>query len=117
MKELVKELEERATREPAAVVAIDAEGTHTLEAMMRAGGAGGGRGGWRRDGRRRSAGGRWGGGVGVGVAAGSPGLAKGVVQGEAARRCGSGGTIDAVGLAAGDAVEARVHMSSSAAFC
>ena len=39
MKELVKELEERVAREPSAVVAIDAEGPHTLEAMMQAGDA------------------------------------------------------------------------------
>jgi non-ribosomal peptide synthetase component E (peptide arylation enzyme) len=39
MKELVKELEERVAREPAAIVAIDAEGPHTLEAMMQAGDA------------------------------------------------------------------------------
>lgn len=39
MKELVTELEERAAREPAAIAAIDAEGPHTLEAMLRVGDA------------------------------------------------------------------------------
>lgn len=37
MKELVKELAERAAREPAVIMAIDAEGTHTLGALMQAG--------------------------------------------------------------------------------
>jgi non-ribosomal peptide synthetase component E (peptide arylation enzyme) len=200
MKELVKELEERAAREPAAIVAIDAEGPHTIEAMMQAGdglaealekvvgreptvlfqadntwrtvaaaiavGRLGGTlalisrhatraefvaaledidpvavigsvermgewragdllpeidgeilDGWRWAGEPGSSAARWGGGVVIGLTSGSTGRAKGVVQSEAALRYAVRCTIDAVGLAPGDAVAALVPMSSSAAFC
>jgi acyl-CoA synthetase (AMP-forming)/AMP-acid ligase II len=200
MRELVTELEERAAREPASIVAIDAEGSHTLEAMLRAGealadtlekivgrgptvlfqadntwrtvaaaiavgrldgtlalisrhatsaefaaalddidpdaviGSAERMGEWRVAERlpefdgdvlegwvwagapgRQSA--RWRGGVVIGLTSGSTGRAKGVVQSESALRYAARCTIDAVGLAPGDAVAALVPMSSSAAFC
>jgi non-ribosomal peptide synthetase component E (peptide arylation enzyme) len=200
MKELVEELEKRAAREPAAIVAIDAEGAHTLDALMRAGDAlaetlekvvgreptvlfqadntwrtvvvtiavgrlagtlalisrhatreefaaafadidpnavigsadragewrvgdrlpeidGEVLDGWRWAGAPGPPAARWGGGVVIGLTSGSTGRAKGVVQSEAALRYAVRCTIDAVGLAPGDAVAALVPMSSSAAFC
>jgi acyl-CoA synthetase (AMP-forming)/AMP-acid ligase II len=200
MRELVTDLEERAAREPASIVAIDAEGSHTLEAMLRAGqtladtletivglrptvlfqadntwrtvataiavgrldgtlalisrhatsaefaaalddigpdaviGSAERMQEWRVAERLPEVDGdilegwvwagtpgrqpqRWGGGVVIGLTSGSTGRAKGVVQSESALRYAARCTIDAVGLAAGDAVAALVPMSSSAAFC
>jgi len=200
MRELVTELEERAAREPAGIAAIDAEGPHTVEAVLRAGDAladtlekivgigptvlfqadntwrtvaaaiavgrldgtlalisrhatsaeftaalddidpdavlgspermeewrvedrlpeldGDVLDGWRWAGKPGRPAGRWGGGVVIGLTSGSTGRAKGVVQSEAALRYAARCTIDAVGLAPGDAVAALVPMSSSAAFC
>jgi non-ribosomal peptide synthetase component E (peptide arylation enzyme) len=200
MKELVKELAERATREPATIVAVDAAGEYALGAMMRAGddlaqalehvvgreptvlfqadntwrtvaatiavGRLGGTlalisrhatreecaaalddiqpdvviasvermrewalgdrlpdlggevlDGWAWAGKAGAASVRWGGGVVIGLTSGSTGRAKGVVQSEAALRYAARCTIDAIGLASGDAIAALVPMSSSAAFC
>jgi len=61
--------------------------------------------------------GRWAGGVAVAMTSGSTGRPKCVVQSEDALRYAGQCTIDAIGLAPGDAVGAFVPLSSVAAFC
>ncbi|GAB2928810.1 acyl-CoA synthetase [Rhodococcus aerolatus] len=60
---------------------------------------------------------RWAGGAAVAMTSGSTGRPKCVVQSEAALRYAGRATVEAVGLAPGDAVGAFVPLSSVAAFC
>ena len=60
---------------------------------------------------------RWAGGVAVAMTSGSTGRPKCVVQSEESLRYAGRSTIDAIGLAPGDAVGAFVPLSSVAAFC
>lgn len=60
---------------------------------------------------------RWAGGAAVAMTSGSTGRPKCVVQSEASLRYAGRATIEAVGLAPGDAVGAFVPLSSVAAFC
>ncbi|SDG89852.1 class I adenylate-forming enzyme family protein [Pseudonocardia oroxyli] len=73
--------------------------------------------GWRWTGHRAVDPDRWAGGVVIGLTSGSTGRAKGVVQSEESLRYAGRQTIEAVGLAPGDAVGALVPVSSAAAVC